>query len=52
MLSMPLELLGKKYLDRDHTTIMSSLKKVKEMMEENKMFALEIEELKREIQGV
>jgi len=44
--------VGKVFSNRDHSTVMSSINRVKEMIDEDKMFALELEELKREIQGV
>ena len=45
MLSMPLELLGKKYLDRDHTTIMYARDKMKKLASLNDKVAKEIDDI-------
>ena len=46
MLSMPLELLGKKYLDRDHTTIMYARDKMKKLASLNDKVAKEIDDIR------
>ena len=46
MLSMPLEVLGKKYLERDHTTIMYARDKMKKLMTLNDKIAKEIEDIR------
>lgn len=48
---MSYENVGKIFSNRDHTTVMASINKIKEAMEEDKMFALEIEDLIKEIKG-
>ena len=46
MLSMPLELLGKKYLDRDHTTIMYARDKMKKLASLNDKVSKEIDDIR------
>jgi len=46
MLSMPLEVLGKKYLDRDHTTVMYARDKMKKLASLNDKVAKEIDDIR------